>query len=448
MVSFLPEIDNNSGKRGNSMRPKVFISVLLGGLLILAGSLGVGESPQKADVYAITNATIVPVTAPIIEKGTVLVSRGRIAAVGAEVEVPQEATIIDAKGMYIYPAMINSLTILGLYEIGSVRATLDTTETGKFNPDVRTAVAINPSSVHIPITRANGIALALAAPRGGIISGQSALIKLEGWTWSEMLIKSPAGMHINFPQVRPRRRPTGEEEDKEEVSKAIQELKDYFTEARRYLERKEGAAKDPSLSAPSTNMKFEAMIPVLKGEVPAIVSVSTEEAIKEAIKFVEEMKLKAVFHGVSDGWKVVDELKKADIPVILSSLYSTPREWKDGYDAPYRNAGILSQAGIKVVFSTGDAALANNLPHHAAKAAAFGLPTEEALKGVTIYPAQVFGVDKDYGSIEVGKVANLIVTDGCPLEITTQVRHMFIDGKPVDLSNKHSELYEKYRKKK
>ena len=195
-------------------------------------------------------------------------------------------------------------------------------------------------------------------------------------------------------------------------------------------------------------MKFEAMIPALKGELPVIVSVDTEEAIKEAIKFVEEMKLKAIFLGVSDGWKVVDELKKTDIPVILSSLYGTPREWKDGYDAPYRNAGILSQAGIKVVFSTGDAALANNLPYHAAKAAAFGLPKEEALKGVTIYPAQIFGVDKDYGSIEVGKVANLIVTNGCPLEITTTVRYVLIDGKPVDLNNKHTELYEKYRKKK
>ncbi|TKJ29993.1 amidohydrolase [bacterium (candidate division B38) B3_B38] len=426
---------------------KAYISVFLGGLLIIAGSLGAGESLQKAEVYAITNATIVPVTAPIIEKGTVVISRGRIIAVGAEVEIPQEANVIDAQGMYVYPAMINSCTILGLYEIGSVRATLDSSETGKFNPDVRVAAAINHESVHIPITRSVGIALALVAPRGGTISGQSALIRLEGWNWSEMLVKSPVGLHISFPQVRARRR-AAEEEDEEAISKAIQELKDYFTGARHYMERKEGAAKDASLTAPPVDMKFEAMIPALKGELPVIVSVTTSEAIKEAIKFVEEMKLKAIFHGVSEGWKVVDELKKADIPVILSSLYGTPREWKDGYDAPYRNAGILCQAGIKVVFSTGDAALANNLPYHAAKAAAFGLPKEEALKGVTIYPAQIFGVDKDYGSIEVGKVANIIVTDGCPLEITTQVRHVLIDGKPVDLSNKHTELYEKYRKKK
>ena len=441
-------MDKHIGKRGNLMGFKTFISVFLGGLLMIAGSLGAGESPQKADVYAITNATIVPVTAPIIEKGTVLVSRGRIVAVGAEVDIPKEATVIDAKGLYVYPAMINSCTILGLYEIGSVRATLDITETGKFNPDVRVAVAINPASVHIPITRGNGIALALVAPRGGMISGQSALIKLEGGTWSEMLIKSPAGMHITFPQVSPRRRFPAGEEDEKKVSKAIQELKDYFKEARRYMERREGAAQDASIPAPPTNLKFEAMIPVLKGEVPVIVSVSTEEAIKEALKFVEEMKLKAVFHGMTEGWKVVDELKKANIPVILSSLYTTPREWEDGYDAPYRNAGILSQAGIKVIFSTGDAALANNLPYHAAKAAAFGLSKEEALKGVTIYPAQIFGVDKDYGSIEVGKVANLMVTNGDALEITTQVRHLFIDGQPVDLKNKHTELYQKHRRKK
>ncbi len=426
---------------------KAYISVFLGGLLIIAGSLGAGEPPQKADVYAITNATVVPVTSPTIEKGTVVVSQGRIVAVGAEVEIPQDATVIDANGMYVYPAMINSATILGLYEIGSVRATLDFSETGKFNPDVRVAAAINHESVHIPITRSVGIALALVTPRGGMICGQSALIRLEGWNWSEMLVKSPVGLHVSFPQVSPRRR-AAEEEDEEEVSKAIQELKDYFTEARHYMERKEGAAKDASLKAPPVDMKFEAMIPALKGEMPVIVSVDTEESIKEAIKFVEEMKMKAIFHGVTEGWKVVDELKKTDIPVILSSLYGTPREWKDGYDAPYRNAGILYQAGIKVVFSTGDAALANNLPYHAAKAAAFGLPKVEALKGVTIYPAQIFGVDKDYGSIEVGKVANLIVTNGCPLEIITQVRHMFIDGKPIDLSNKHTELYEKYRKKK
>jgi len=444
--AFLPDIDNNQSKWGNAMRFKAYISVFLGGLLIIAGSLGAGESSQEADVYAITNATIVPVTAPVIEMGTVVVSRGRIIAVGAEVEIPPEATVIDAKGMYVYPGMINSSTIIGISEIGSVRATVDTTETGKFNPDVRVAVAINPASVHIPITRSNGIALALVAPRGGLISGQSSLIRLEGWSWEEMVTKTPAGMHIAFPQEVPRRSPTGEE-DKEKVSKDIQELKDYFTKARRYMERKEGVAKDPSLPASPTNLKFEAMIPVLKGEVPVVVSVSNAEAIKEALKFVEEMKLKAIFHGMTEGWKVVDELKKANIPVVLSSVYATPREWKDGYEASYRNAGILYKAGVKVVFSTGDATMAKNLPYHAAKAVAFGLPKDEALKGITIYPAQIFGVDKDYGSIETGKVANLIVTDGDPLEITTHVRHMLINGKPIDLSNKHSKLYEKHRKK-
>jgi imidazolonepropionase-like amidohydrolase len=198
---------------------------------------------------------------------------------------------------------------------------------------------------------------------------------------------------------------------------------------------------------PEFDEKLEFLLPVVNGELPVMISVHADKDIKAAIKFVKDEKLKAIFLGVTDGWKVAEDIKKSGIPVIFSSLNSVPPKWEDGYDAFYRNPGVLAKAGVKFAFSSGSASLAKDLPYHAAKAAAFGLDKKEALKGVTIYPAQIFGVDKMMGSLEKGKVANIVLADGDILELRTNIKHVFIDGKEVDTSSIYTELLEKFKKR-
>ena len=341
--------------------------------------------------------------------------------------------------------MIDGLCYLGLQEIRSIRGTIDSRETGRINPQVLTAEALRPDSMHIPIARANGITTALVAPSGGLIAGQSSLIRLVDRTREEMIVKSPAAMHINLPTLgRPRFR--REKKPQEQASKQIKELKELFNKARYYQKRKLYAKKNLLLPLPEFDEKLDSLLPVVNGQLPVMISVHTEKDIRDAIKFVKEEGLKAIFFGVTEAWKVADEIKKSGIPVVLGSLYTLPPKWEDGYDALYRNPAVLSKAGVKIAFSSQSASLAKDLPYHAAKAAAFGLDRKEALKGVTIYPAQIFGVDDILGSLEKGKKANIVLADGDILELKTHIRHVFIDGREMDLTTRYEELLEKFKK--
>jgi imidazolonepropionase-like amidohydrolase len=432
---------------------KAFLTLTL--FVLTFGLQSFQATAQSNESYAIRNARIVTVTGAVIEKGTVVISNGKITAVGAGVSVPSGAKVIDATGLSVYPGLIDSGTTLGLEEIGSVAGGQDTAEIGDNNANIHVDVAVHPSSSHIPVTRVNGITSALTAPQGGAIAGQSAFINLDGWTWKEMVIKTPVAMHINWPTAgfggrggfdfaqftNPRSLP----ELRREQDRQIENIKKVLLEAKAYGEAKDARAKDASLPRLDIDLKKEALIAVVRGQVPVVVEVQNARDIKKAVEFADEMKLKIIISGGVEAHKVADLLKAKNIPVIIGPVLRFPVNEDDPYDAPFTNAGLLSKAGVKIAFQTGDSAYSRNLPYHAGMAAAFGLPKEEALKAVTIYPAEIFGVADKVGSIEQGKIANLIVTDGDPLEIVTQVKYLFIAGHLVPLTSKHTELYEKYK---
>jgi len=414
-------------------------------ILVLCASFCLSQE-KNPGVIAIKGAKIIPVVGEEITGGIILIKNGKIEDIGKNVSIPEGAYIFDAKGLFAYPGMIDSYSYLGLQEISSIRATVDYRDTGTFNPQLKTVEALRPDSMHIPIARANGITVSVVAATGGLISGQCGLIRLVGWTPEDMIVKSSVVMQVQFPSI-PRFRQGRKTQPQEQTSKRVQKLKGILKKARFYHKRKEAAKKNLLLPLPEFDEKLEFLLPVIKGKLPVMISVNAENDIKSAIKFVEEEKLKAIFFGVTEGWKVVEDIKKSGIPVVFGSLNVVPTKWEDGYDAIYRNPCIMANAGIKFAFSSQSASMAKDLPYHAAKAAAFGLDKKEALKGVTIYPAQIFGVDNMMGSLEKGKVANIVIADGDILELRTNIKHVFIDGKEVDISNRYTELLDKFKKR-
>lgn len=425
------------------MKKTIFILILL----ILSLSL----MAENKNLILIRNATIFPVTSEKIENGSILIENGKIKDLGKEIVAPEGARVIDAKGKYVYPGFIDGFTHLGLIEISSIPSTVDVQETGKFNPELHVAWAINPSSVHFATGRVNGTTTALVSPRGGTMPGMTALVKMDGWTFSEMALKEVATSVINFPVMPRFGRVEGREQtvsQEEAASKLIEELKNYFKDARRYIELKKLALSDSKISMPPTNRKFDALEPVLKGELPVIISVDKAKDIELAIKFVEEEKIKAIFRGCSEGFKVADKIKKSGIPVILGDLYTFPSEPADGYDAPFKNPLRLYEAGVLFCFSSGGSpAVAKDLTYHAARAVAFGLPHSKAIEALTINPAKIFGIEDRVGSLEPGKDADLFICDGDPLDVRTNITTLFVNGKEVDLSNWWTELKEKWERR-
>jgi len=423
--------------------------VLAAVFLVLSASSGLARE-QAPKVVAITGARIVPVVGDDIPKGTILIKDGLIEAVGADVAVPPGAEVVDAAGLVAYPGLIDGYSYLGLSEISGVAATVDYRETGRINPQVRALEAIRYDSMHILIARSNGITAAVVAPAGGLIAGQSALLKLDGWTNREMCVKSPAAMHIELPAIRGGRggfmgRRGGQE--RIEAPKLLEELKALFNAARFYERRKASAARNILLAMPEYDETAESLLPLLHGDIPAMISVHGEKDIKAAAAFVKSENIKSVFFGVEQGFKAADDLKASGIPVVIGSLYEMPPVWEDGYDALYRNPGLLDRAGVKIAFASVSSSLAKDLPYHAAKAAAFGLDKRAALRAVTINPAEIFGVDKLMGSLEAGKAANIVLADNDILELRTNIKRVYIDGRECDLSNRYTELLEKFEKR-
>jgi imidazolonepropionase-like amidohydrolase len=400
---------------------------------------------------AITNARIVPVAGPEVAKGTILVRDGKIAEIGADVAVPPGAEVVDATGLRAYPGLIDGYSQLGLVEISGVAATVDNRETGRLNPQARALEAVRYDSMHIPITRSNGITAAIVAPSGGVIAGVSCLLKLDGWTNREMAVLPAATMQIELPGIRSGRGGFGGGRrggQPQATGPAIlAELRELFQAARAYEKRRDAAAKDARLALPEHNETYECLLPLIKGEIPAMISVHGERDIRAAIAFVRDEKLKAVFYGVEQGFKVAKELAESGIPVVLGSLYDLPPVWEDGYDALYRNPGVLAEAGVKIAFSSSSASVAKDLPYHAAKAAAFGLDRAEALRAVTLSPAEIFGVAATMGSLEKGKAANIVLADDDILELRTNIVKVWIDGRECDLSNRYTELLDKFKKR-
>jgi imidazolonepropionase-like amidohydrolase len=305
--------------------------------------------------------------------------------------------------------------------------------------------------MHIPIARSNGITAAVVAPSGGLVSGVSCLLKLDGRTNREMAVKPAAAMEIELPGLRGGRGSfgggRGAAQPRADGPALLAELKGLFATARAYEKRRDVASKNGLLALPEFDETSEALLPLLQGEMPAMISVHGEKDIRAAIKFVQEEGIKAVFYGVEQGFKAADELAKAGIPVVLGSLYDMPPVWEDGYDALFRNPGLMAKAGVKIAFSSSSASVAKDLPYHAAKAAAFGLDKAEALKAVTINTAEIFGLADQMGSLEKGKAANIVLADDDILELRTNIKKVYIDGRETDLSNRYTELLKKFDKR-
>jgi imidazolonepropionase-like amidohydrolase len=402
-------------------------------------------SALPAQTYAIRNARIVTVSGPVIPAGHILVQDGKIAAVGANISIPPNVKVIDAKGLTAYPGMIDPHTSIGLEEIDSVAATRDTTEIGDLNPHMKASAAINPLSEHVAVTRTNGITTVLSTPSGGLFSGQGALIDLNGWVTRDMLLKDSAVMVINYPRepnfaanAAEQQRRDAENERKKRIDLLRKTLRDALAFARIVDTR-------PDEAPP--NMILRSLIPVVKGEQVVLFNVDKASEIKGALEIAEEFKLKVILSGCAEAWKVVDLLKAKNVPVLLGGVLDLPAGESDPYDVNYATAALLAKNGVRFAFTTNDAAHVRDLPFQAGVAVAFGLPKEEALKAVTLYPAQILGVDKQIGSISEGKIANIMLTDGDPLEKLTKVKYLFIAGKPVELKNKHTELYETFSKR-
>ena len=424
------------------------------GLLLLCSSPAQSQPPS---VVALTHAKIFTLAGPAIENGTLVIRDGKIAAVGANVEVPAGAQVIDAKGLQIYPGLFDPITQMGMSEISAVNATVDTTETGAYNPDVVAATAVFPSSEHIPVTRASGITEVLAVPdsggfdtRGssGVIGGQASAINLAGWTINDMLIKRSVAMVISWPDIETRsfdfttfsikNKPFTEA--KQDYEKQVNELADYLDRARHYAQAMgHGGPADYQ-----RDLKLEAMAPVIRGQLPVLVFADRARDIRNAIEFCDKQKLKMILAGGAEAYKVKDLLRSKGIPVILRPTLTLTIDEDDAYDRLLSQPAELAAAGVKFALGSFDNSFARRLGQQAANAVAYGLPYDEALKAVTIYPAEIFGVADQVGTLETGKLANIIVTNGDPLEITTDVKFLFIKGQQTSMDNRHQRLYEKY----
>jgi imidazolonepropionase-like amidohydrolase len=404
-----------------------------------------------AGSIALVGGTIHPVTSETIENGVIVFSEGRISAVGGPgTTIPAGAERVDVSGKHVYPGLISANSVLGLTEIGAVDVSNDQSEMGDINANVRAEVAVNPESELIPVARGNGVLYAVTAPRGGLITGTSALLRLDGWTWEGLTAAAPVAMHVRFPSYRSGGRRFGggrggdqggrQQEQIDTINAALDAARAYATAKQAEAEGGPWHATDPVLAA---------LVPVIEGEVPLIVNTNGTRAIKEAVKWGTEQGLRIVLLDSGDAWRVADFLAEHEVPVIVDNVLTMPSRPDEPYDMAYTRAARLNEAGVQFAIASGgsggDGTNVRNLPFHAGISAAFGLPKDEALRAVTIYPAMILGLDQDLGSIEVGKIASVVVTDGDILEIRSHVLEEYIDGRPVDLTSKHTELWEKYR---
>lgn len=372
----------------------------------------------------------------------VLIENGMIKEVNDQIQHPQ-AKVVDCKGLTIYPGMIDGGTKLGLAEISAVSLTQDHNEIGDFTPHMDALTAINPNSVNIPVTRVNGVTTSLAVPSGGKFPGTAALIDLHGYTPDQMFAGFKAVV-FNYPSSGKRGRwdRRSAEDIKKDTEKAQKSLKEFWEKAKLHANIKTNAAEKNQKT--KFNPQLDALVDVVNGDAKMMIEVNKKEDILSAISWVNQNKIDAIFTGVSEGYRVVDSLAKYNIPVITGPILNNPSRDSDHYNVGYSNAGKMLKAGVKVAIRTNETENVRNLPYNAGFAAAYGMGWKEAFKAVTIVPAEIFGIDDKYGTIERGKVANLFVSDGDPFETKTQIKHLFIRGWKVPLESRHTLLYDEF----
>jgi imidazolonepropionase-like amidohydrolase len=409
-----------------------------------------GAKLFSAEAVLLRGATVHTVSGETLSPGDVLMQDGKIAAVGKSLP-SADAQVIELAGQQLYPGLIALDTALGLIEIDQVRATDDTSEVGDYSPDVQSWIAVNPDSELLPVARGGGITYFEPVPRGGLVSGQSALVRLDGWTTEQMTLKKALALQLVWPPQQldttpkekladPSKWKSLDEQDQERRKK-LRELAEFFDEARAYAKAKDAATN--GAPPPEKIPAWEAMLPHVHGELPLTVHADELRQIKSAVAWAVTNHFHIILAGGRDAWLAAELLATNHIPVIYEHAQAMPARDTDSYAAQFRAPEILRAAGVSVAFG-GGSTLVKNLPYAAAQAVAFGLPADAAVKGLTLNPAQIAGVADRLGSIEVGKEATLIVTDGDLLDIRSHVNRMWIAGHPVKLDSRHTRLYDKY----
>ncbi|GAB4548682.1 MAG: amidohydrolase [Phycisphaerales bacterium] len=412
------------------------------------------KAPAQDRPIAIVGATVHTVTGAVIEDGVVSFADGELVAIGPRGEgagaVPRGAEIIDltGQGLHVYPGLIGANTMMGLLEIGAVRATLDYDETGQISPEVRASIAVNPDSTIIPVTRSNGILTVGVLPSGGAIPGRASVIRMDGWTYEDLTIDDDAGVIVNWPSIQLQRGwwvQSSDEEQRTRTRERIELIDEAFDEAEAYL-----AARAADESTP-VDLRWEALRGVIAGADRLLIRANELDQIMSAVTWARDRAYKVTIVGGMDAPKCAEFLVRHDAWVLVTGTHRLPDRRDDPYDWSYTVPVMLEEAGVTwCLGATGgsfETPHERNLPYHAATAVAHGLDHDEALRSITIDAAKILGVDDTLGSLEVGKAATLIVTDGTPLEMTTEIAMAFIDGRMIDLSNKQTVLAEKYREK-
>jgi imidazolonepropionase-like amidohydrolase len=423
-----------------------------------------GVESSLAETVLLTGATVHTVSGPTLAPGQVLIKDGKIEAVEKNIQTKADK-VVNLDSQHLYPGLIAASTSLGLVEINAIRATRDASEVGEYTPDVEAWAAVNPDSELIPVARANGITHFLPVPSGSIVAGQSGLMVVDGWTTEDMTVRKPVALHVFWPGMELNTTPKEEFKDRskwksledqaKERRERIKALEDFFEEARAYAKARDAGGQN-GVPAKNAIPAWEAMLPYVRGARPVMVHADDERQIRAVVQWAATNSIKIILAGARDAWKVAGLLATNNVPVIFERLYnqgndlsSTPVRDTYRYDAYFTAPERLRKTGVKVIFSAGlggDAATTvRNLPYIAAQAVAFGLPEDEALKGITLYPAEILGVSDRLGSIGTDKEATLFAADGNILDIRSNVSRMWIGGKEVSLESRHTRLYEKYR---
>ncbi len=391
-----------------------------------------------AQTIALTGGTVFPVAGPKLDHATVLMRDGRIVAVGTNVAIPSDATRIDATGKWVTPGLIDGGNQMGLTEIGAVRETNDATvRNDTVAASFNVAEGINPASTLIPITRIAGVTTTLAAPAEGLIRGQAVLIDLDGATIEAMLVKSPVAMVAELSE-RTKEAGGGSR------AGAAERLRHVLDDALEYARRRADWARAQIHPLAASAADLQALGPVLRGELPLIVVANRRSDIETALRIAREYHLKLILAEAAEAWQVADAIARAGVPVLVQPLDNIPSY--DGLGVRYENAALLVKAGVKVALLETDTHNARNLRQQAGNAVSNGMTWDQALRAVTLSPAEIFGVADRYGSLAAGRVADVVVWSGDPFEFSTAVEHVFIRGREMPLRSRQTELLDRYKK--
>jgi imidazolonepropionase-like amidohydrolase len=432
---------------------KIFLSIISFGILATAfAQETVYPAPKQTGSTVIMNATVHVGNGQVLNNASIVITNGKIAAVGANVAIPAGAVQVNAQGKHVYPGLILPISNLGLVDVGSVRATSDVQEIGDMNPNVRSIVAYNSDSKVINTLRSNGILLANIVPQGTFMAGQSSVVQLDAWNWEDATYKTDAGLHLYMPALLARPRfggfgGGGGGNASQAASDPVKEGLDKLDAFKSFLQ--EAKAYNSLTSHEQTNLKFSAVKGLFDKSKKLYVHANTVKQMLVALDFVREFGIDIVIVGGSDSWQIADLLKQNNVPVILSQPHSLPTMPDDDVDQPYKTAALLQKAGVLFSISDDDGQTrGRNLAFNAGTASTYGLTKEQALQAITLNAAKILGVADKTGSIEVGKDANIIISEGDILDMrTSQVTDAFIQGRKIDLTDKHKQLNDRYRHK-